>query len=288
MRIAFVTLHDEPALKLEYPEGLYLNHKVIPAKFLIERVNRFKADIVFFQIQREDQLQPHEIDRIKGFKINWTGDVREPVPPFFFDLADSMDLMTFCDEETVKEVGGEFMQICINHHIFKPLPDTKKIYDVAFMWNYYKHFPLGDWRHEMGMQLSRYNVCLRGSGPGNSNFADQDDQCLMYNQSKIGINISNFQKQRYTSDRMLRIMASGTFCLSHWYSGIETDFEEGKHLRSFDCEEEMHELIAYYLKHDTEREKIAKAGQQMIMDNYTAKPFINQLIQFYNNQKSRS
>lgn len=280
IKIAFVTLHDEPALMLECPKGLFINHRLTPAWKVIKRVNDFKADIVFFQIQRENQLQPHEVAQIKGFKINWTGDVREPVPAFFHKLSKAMDLMTFCDEETAKEVGGKFMQICINHYVFKPMKE-KKIYDVAFMYNYYKHFPLGDWRHEMALELEQYNHCLRGSGTGKSNFQDQDDQCLIYNQTKIGINISNFQKERYTSDRMLRIMASGTFCLSHWYSGIETDFDEGKYIRSFDCAKEMHELIAYYLKHDKEREKIAKAGQKMIMRRYTAKPFIKQLIKFY-------
>lgn len=285
MRIAFATLHDEPALRLEYPEGLYINHKETDPQILIKTINDYKADIVFFQIQRDNQLQPHEIAQINGFKINWTGDVREPVPQVFFDLKEVMDLMTFCDEETAKEVGGEFMQICMNHHVFKKLEGAEKIYDVAFMYNYYKHFPLGDWRHMIGGQLEQYNACLRGSGTDNSNFMDQDDQCLIYNQSKIGINISNFQKQRYTSDRGLRIMLSGTFCLSHWYTGIETDFEEGKHLRSFDDPKEMHGLIKYYLEHDKEREKIAEAGYRMVMENYTAKPFINQLIKFYERYK---
>jgi len=103
MRIAFVTLNDEPALRLEYPDGLYINHRETDNTEVINAVNEYKPDIVFFQIQRENQFKPSEISQIKGFKINWTGDVREPVPKIFHDLKPVMDVMTFCDEESAKE-----------------------------------------------------------------------------------------------------------------------------------------------------------------------------------------
>ena len=44
--------------------------------------------------------------------------------------------------------------------------------------------------------------------------------------------------------------------------GTELLFQDGLHLKYFDTTDEFFELADWYLKHETEREKIAKAGMQ--------------------------
>jgi len=45
-------------------------------------------------------------------------------------------------------------------------------------------------------------------------------------------------------------------------------FEDKKHLRYFDTEEEFFELADWYLKHEDERRKIADAGMEYMHQEY--------------------
>lgn len=77
----------------------------------------------------------------------------------------------------------------------------------------------------------------------------------------VSINIAN-DVYLYHSDRLANIPACGTFELAKRVSGYELLFEDGVHLKYFDTVDEFFELADWYLKHDQEREKIAKAGMQ--------------------------
>jgi len=52
-------------------------------------------------------------------------------------------------------------------------------------------------------------------------------------------------------------MASGSFCLTHHFPGIEKVFERGVHLDWFENFDEMLDLVDKYLKDDEERKAIA-------------------------------
>ena len=81
--------------------------------------------------------------------------------------------------------------------------------------------------------------------------------------AKIGlsINIAN-DVYLYHSDRFINIPACGTFTLAKRVPGYELLFEDGVHMRYFDTVDEFFELADWYLKHDQERERIAKAGME--------------------------
>lgn len=81
--------------------------------------------------------------------------------------------------------------------------------------------------------------------------------------AKIGIslNVAN-DVYLYHSDRFINIPACGAFELAKRVPGYELMFEDGKHLRYFDSVEECFELANWYLKHEDEREKIAKVGMR--------------------------
>ena len=55
---------------------------------------------------------------------------------------------------------------------------------------------------------------------------------------------------RFFSDRRLRIMASGAFCIANHNPGIEEDFEIGKHLVTFRQIREIPQLVNKYLRDD--------------------------------------
>jgi len=77
----------------------------------------------------------------------------------------------------------------------------------------------------------------------------------------LSINIVN-DVELYHSDRFINSIACGTFTLAKYVPGSELLFEDGVHLKYFDTAEEFFELADWYLKHDNERERIAKAGME--------------------------
>jgi hypothetical protein len=79
--------------------------------------------------------------------------------------------------------------------------------------------------------------------------------------AKIALSINIINDVRlYHSDRLVNCVSCGTFTLAKRVPGTELLFEDGKHLRYFDTVEEFFELAGWYLKHEDEREQIARAG----------------------------
>lgn len=81
--------------------------------------------------------------------------------------------------------------------------------------------------------------------------------------AKVGlsINIAN-DVSLYHSDRFINYLSCGTFVLAKRVPDSDLLFEDGVHVRYFDSVDEFFELADWYLKHEEEREKIAKAGME--------------------------
>jgi len=77
----------------------------------------------------------------------------------------------------------------------------------------------------------------------------------------LSINIAN-DVRLYYSDRLFNYISCGTFVLATRVPDSNLLFEDGVHLRYFDTPEEFFELAEWYLKHDKQREKIAKTGME--------------------------
>lgn len=101
-----------------------------------------------------------------------------------------------------------------------------------------------------------------------------------YSRTKItlGVNGVNDVHMYASWRRAVNAMASGTFHLTHYVPGIETFFENGKHLVWFTSVPEAVELVKYYLTHREEREEIAAAGRQEVLARHTWDVRIAQMI----------
>ena len=159
------------------------------------------------------------------------------------------------------------------------------------MANNYGHFPLsGLRRNSANILRHRYGnrFSLLGTGwqhaTGNLN-GNQLGEAHFYSGSKIGVNISHFDSDRYSSDRIFRIMGSGCFCLSHHYKGIEKDFKVGQELVTFDSPSDMVKKIEYYLQNPGERTQIAQNGYKKVHEQYEYDHMIDNIIEIYNKYK---
>jgi spore maturation protein CgeB len=124
-----------------------------------------------------------------------------------------------------------------------------------------------------------------GSHETGNLMGNQIGEANIYRACKIGINFSHFDYERYSSDRMFRLMASGALCMTHRYAGLHLDFTSGENLVAWDSFEHLKEQIDYYIANDLERQRIAKNGCELVHTTHTFDTMITNLLKLYNERR---
>ncbi len=93
----------------------------------------------------------------------------------------------------------------------------------------------------------------------------------------LSINIAN-DVRLYHSDRLINYLACGTFTLAKRVPDTDLLFEDDVHLKYFDSVDEFFELNDWYLKNETEREKIARAGMQRAHSEFNCERIAKHLL----------
>jgi len=119
-----------------------------------------------------------------------------------------------------------------------------------------------DLRYEIVRRLSE-KPNAKVYGAAKATMVDGIDYFHAISGAKIGLSINIVNDvEFYHSDRLINYLACGTFVLAKRVPESELLFKDGVHLRYFDEADEFFDLADWYLRHDEEREKIAKAGMQ--------------------------
>jgi glycosyltransferase involved in cell wall biosynthesis len=266
-----------------YIEYNYDSHLKNINEIIMRDVARHHVDVVFMQIQRANVIKISTLIalRNKGVKVfNFTGDVRQPLEKWYIDTAPYVTTLftNNHDVETLQRLGynAVYFQVGYNVEYYnkfdQPQPNAPDI--VFFGNNYGTLFPLSQYRQDMVAFLkNRYGNKFKVYGNGwegaeNLN-ANQCKEGAIYRGCKIAINLSHFDLDRYSSDRLFRILGSGAFCLSHNYKNIELEFKHKKDLCVWNNFDELAELIDYYLEHEEQRRIIALTGNKNCEQNFT-------------------
>jgi len=258
-------------------------------------------DIVFLQIQSDTidgkNTNAYIGDLIRQFKdrgsfiINWTGDIRNSTPQWMIDFADNVSITMFSnmrDVDHCKNIGINtgFLQQGIDTNIFSPNGDKADSPDIVFLANnYVNQFPLSGYRKQAIQKLrnkygDRFKVYGNGWGENSGNVnSSQYEEAKVYRGCKIAISISHYNVDRYFSDRLGRALCSGAFVLSHYYEGIEKDFEVGKHLDVFHKLDEMINRCEYYLEHAAYREQKDIAGHELASKEFSYQKIVNTILE---------
>jgi hypothetical protein len=104
----------------------------------------------------------------------------------------------------------------------------------------------------------------------------------LYSSTKVVVGDSQ-PSPHYWSNRLYETLGRGGFLLHPHTEGIETEFEDGKHLVLYDRNDlqDLYDKIDYYLSHDTERETIRRAGFELVKGHYTYKDRCRELMKNY-------
>lgn len=257
-------------------------------KKIINIFNSFNPDIVFMQIQSEGAISLETMKYISKVKvINWTGDIRVDTPRWMQEIAPYC-ISSFSNMKDVRFMleGGfrsEYLEIGYDQSIYTPIGETATCPDIVFMGNNYgTSFPLSSFRYAMVKRLKQefgvnFGVYGNGWSGGNGNLNhSQKEEAKYYRGAKIAINCSHFKEERYSSDRLLRILGTGCFCISHRFPKM--DYVDGKDLVTFDNLDELVVKIKYYICHENERNKIADEGRELVLGRNTFKHQVQNII----------
>ena len=96
----------------------------------------------------------------------------------------------------------------------------------------------------------------------------------IYAASKIVLSIHYRDPERpfavhQASPRVFEAMACGAFVLTDQQKDVLSLFQDGRHLAAFSDGPDLERKIAYYLEHADERERIAAAGRQEVLQRHT-------------------
>ncbi len=78
--------------------------------------------------------------------------------------------------------------------------------------------------------------------------------------------------------RLYEATGCGTFLLTDWKENLHELFESGAEVVAYHDADECLDLIEYYLKHDQERDKIARAGQQRTLAEHTYEHRVKEML----------
>ncbi|MEM4282391.1 MAG: glycosyltransferase [Candidatus Woesearchaeota archaeon] len=162
-------------------------------------------------------------------------------------------------------------------------------YDISFVGTAYSN------RQYLLEQISKKHSSLAIYGHGWSQASKQLKKFVnkkvpmgpalayVFNESKINLNIYGpSQKFVVPNPRTFEIPASRNFQLATYHKSITRHFKPGKEIVLYRNEDELFELIDWYLDNDEEREKVAQAGYDRVLKEHTMRHRLQRMFKIMN------
>jgi spore maturation protein CgeB len=142
-------------------------------------------------------------------------------------------------------------------------------------------FGLKWWGPRIPLKLSTIPLILGPVGRAyGGSFVAGRDYALAARLSNIFLSLDALPGLRKSmSGRIFTAVGCGAFFLCLRVDGIEEVFTPGREIAVFDSQQEMMDMIRYYLSHDTERQKIAENGRRRVLAEYTYEIRLRQMME---------
>ena len=162
--------------------------------------------------------------------------------------------------------------------------------DIDVSFNGYLSGRVGGEEYVTYLCDNNVNVKLFGIGY-QGGVVTTDKKIEIFNKTRINLNFSGMGKEtrfsrkykihrrmKQIKGRIYEVAMCGGFVLSEYVPGLEYYFELGKEIDVFYDKEDLLEKIKYYLKHDEERESIARRGYERARRDYDVKSAVPKLL----------
>lgn len=180
-----------------------------------------------------------------------------------FDLVYTFDKSAISEYQKLGMQNVHWLPLAMSPTLHRKIPVNKK-YDVGFVGNIHPN------RKPFFEKLSKkFNLHVAR--------AFMDDMVKIFNESRIVINLgiggTGIQQ------RVFEAMGCGSLLLTNEIPEDSRLFEDKKHLVYFN-DNNVEELIQYYLDHEEERETIAQQGYAVVNAGHTFRHRIQQILNF--------
>ena len=233
----------------------------------------FKPDVIF--VCDVLYLPAHFHRTLKEYTRLLVGEMAYPIPPALdlgpFDLIVSA-APHFVDRLRKAGARSEMLRLGFEQTVLDRLGNQPKDVELAFIGSVGKDHQQ---RLELLEELSRRTpLSCWGAGveslPPDSPLRGRVKPPLwgydMYRQlqrSKIALNIHIDMAEQFAANmRLYEATGVGTMLLTDWKTNLHELFDLGSEVVAYRSIAECVELVNHYLAHDSEREAIAKAGQE--------------------------
>ena len=208
----------------------------------IKEAMDFRPDLAFCQFQSPGYISaalPAALRSIDCFSINWTGDVRSPLPQWYIDLAPHFDVTSFTnlpDVEEIRALGyrSEFLQIGYDEQIFNTEGAGERS-GVVFLGNNYGGYKYAesDSRRKMVQAMAEafpddftvYGMSWEGVVPEKNcgGYLHESLSAEVLRKALVAVGWDHFHRPGFASDRLLRATACGCATVNQYYLGIEEE-----------------------------------------------------------------
>lgn len=158
--------------------------------------------------------------------------------------------------------------------------------EVLFVGNFHFYRQGLVWAIKEGAPITIYGDKYP-EGLAKAKYVDNRILRKYYSSAKIVLNdsLENMRHYGFVSNRIFDVTACGTMVISDYMPEVAEIY--GDSVPMYKDEKELLKLINYYLKHDKERERLAKKAQQITLKYYTSKQAMDKLHQIITRIKVR-
>ncbi len=229
---------------------------------IISRLPQDYHGDLYFYVDHGGEKVEADIGRLDMAKVAYLIDVHV-IPELRLAMARHFDVVFLAQKAYVLP----FRNAGIRHAYWMPLACWPPLHDVGPRDRHYDVAYVGGLNAEEGdrRRLLMEEVATRFPNHWIGKAWPQD-MARIYAESKI---VANSCINRDVNMRVFEALASGALLITDEAEGLEDLFEDRKHLVIYHDDAELPGLIAYYLEHPEERERIAAAGRELVLREHT-------------------
>jgi glycosyltransferase involved in cell wall biosynthesis len=252
-----------------------------------------RPTLVLSQLHNDANINPFDLADFRRLAprtrfVNWNGDYWPDnlLSSQGIALARSFDLMTSVNLDAVEKylamgINARFWQIG-----WEPdgrVDQPAHYNDVVFLASGYSQA-----RQELGRWLKAmrgFRFGLWGSGwpdgwSNGQNLYNFKEAAEIYKGAKLALGDSQWPQSGFVSNRVMQILAAGGCALCHqWFRGMENlGLVDGQTCIVWQDKGELEIKIRHYLNQESERKRIAEAGERLALERHSFQARVKELF----------